>query len=145
MFIFHLVKYLVSDLVIILFFPRTPPFLCVQICFALFPSVVCSVQLSCLVAALFACLLCCSFVIIYHLRVLPICLWVVDCYCIMLSYTVTRVLFTYWTSFTLLGNKYISSGAKFTKYLTIYRKFIVRSTYDSDLKSAKISFRNIVS
>ena len=26
-----------------------------------------------------------------------------------------------------------------------YRKFIVRSTYDSDLKSAKISFRNIVS
>jgi len=26
-----------------------------------------------------------------------------------------------------------------------YRKFIVRSTYDSDFKSAKISFRNIVS
>ena len=26
-----------------------------------------------------------------------------------------------------------------------YRKFIVRSTYDSDLKSAKICFRNIVS
>jgi len=31
------------------------------------------------------------------------------------------------------------------KYLTIYRKFIVRSTHDGDLKSAKISFRNIVS
>jgi len=28
-------------------------------------------------------------------------------------------------------------GARFTKYLTIYRKIIVRSTYDSDLKSAK--------
>ena len=26
-----------------------------------------------------------------------------------------------------------------------YRKFIVRSTYDSDIKSANISFRNIVS
>jgi len=25
------------------------------------------------------------------------------------------------------------SGAQFTKYLSIYRKFIVRSTYDSDL------------
>ena len=37
------------------------------------------------------------------------------------------------------------AGAQFTKYLTIYRKIIVRSTYDSDLKSAKISFRNIVS
>jgi len=37
------------------------------------------------------------------------------------------------------------SGARFTKYLTIYRKIIVRSTYDSDLKSAKISSRNIVS
>jgi len=35
-------------------------------------------------------------------------------------------------------------GAQFTKYLTIYRKFIVRSTYDSDFKSAKISSRNIV-
>ena len=30
------------------------------------------------------------------------------------------------------------TGAQFTKYLTIYRKFIVRSTYDSNLKSAKI-------
>ena len=28
-------------------------------------------------------------------------------------------------------------GARFTKYLTTYRKFIVRSIYDSDLKSAK--------
>ena len=37
------------------------------------------------------------------------------------------------------------SGAQFTKYLTIYRKFIVRSTYDSDLKRVKTSFRNIVS
>jgi len=27
--------------------------------------------------------------------------------------------------------------AQFTKYLTIYRKFIVRSTYDSDLKVLK--------
>jgi len=36
-------------------------------------------------------------------------------------------------------------GAQFTKYLTIYRKFILRSTYDSDLKRAKIYFRNIVS
>ena len=35
-------------------------------------------------------------------------------------------------------------GAQFTKYLTIYHKFIVRSTYDSDFKSAKISSRNIV-
>ena len=30
------------------------------------------------------------------------------------------------------------TGAQFTKYLTIYRKFVVRSTYDSNLKSAKI-------
>ena len=37
------------------------------------------------------------------------------------------------------------TGAQFTKYLTIYRKIIVRSTYDSDLKRAKTSFRNIVS
>jgi len=40
-------------------------------------------------------------------------------------------------------------GARFTKYLTIYHttifKFIVRSTYDSDLKRAEISFRNIIS
>jgi len=40
-------------------------------------------------------------------------------------------------------------GARFTKYLTIYRKviakFVVRSTYDSDFKRAKISIRNIVS
>ena len=36
-------------------------------------------------------------------------------------------------------------GARFTKYLTIYRKIIVRSTYDSVFKSAKISFMNIVS
>ena len=28
-------------------------------------------------------------------------------------------------------------GAQFTKYLTIYRTIIVRSTYDSDLKRAK--------
>jgi len=35
-------------------------------------------------------------------------------------------------------------GAQITKYLTIYHKIIVRSTYDSDLKSAKISFRNTV-
>jgi len=39
-------------------------------------------------------------------------------------------------------------GARFTKYLTIYRtiiyfKFIVRSTYDSNLQRAKISLRNI--
>ena len=33
--------------------------------------------------------------------------------------------------------------AQFTKYLTIYRKIIVRSTYDSDLQRAKTSFRNI--
>ena len=39
----------------------------------------------------------------------------------------------------------VGPGARFTKYLTIYRKFIVRSTYDSDLKSAKISFTNIIS
>jgi len=43
------------------------------------------------------------------------------------------------------------TGAQFTNYLTIYRKiivslkFVVRSTYDSDLKRAKTSFRNIVS
>jgi len=37
-------------------------------------------------------------------------------------------------------------GARFTRYLTTYnRKFIVRSTYDSDLKRANVSFRNIVS
>ena len=36
-------------------------------------------------------------------------------------------------------------GAQFTKYLTIYRKIIVRSTYDSDLQRAKTSFRTIVS
>jgi len=38
-------------------------------------------------------------------------------------------------------------GAQFTKYLTIYRKFIVRSTYDSDLKVLKfllgISWANL--
>ena len=33
----------------------------------------------------------------------------------------------------------------FYDLLQDYRKFIVRSTYDSDLKSAKISFRNIFS
>jgi len=37
------------------------------------------------------------------------------------------------------------AGAQFTKYLTIYRKIIVTSTYDSDLKRAKTSFRNTVS
>ena len=36
-------------------------------------------------------------------------------------------------------------GAQFTKYLTIYRKIIVRSTYDNDLQRAKTSFRDIVS
>ena len=36
-------------------------------------------------------------------------------------------------------------GAKFTKYLTIYRTIIVRSTSDSELQRAKTSFRNIVS
>ena len=36
-------------------------------------------------------------------------------------------------------------AARFTKYLTIYRKIVVRSTYDSDLRRAKTSFRNIVS
>jgi len=36
-------------------------------------------------------------------------------------------------------------GARFTKYLTIYHKFIVRATYDSDERRAKISLRNIVS
>jgi len=30
-------------------------------------------------------------------------------------------------------------GAQFTKYVTIYRKFIVRLIYDSDIKIAKIS------
>jgi len=39
----------------------------------------------------------------------------------------------------------VDQGAQFTKYLTMYRKIIVRSTYNSDLKSAKISFRNIIS
>jgi len=39
----------------------------------------------------------------------------------------------------------VSCDARFTKYLTIYRKIIVRSTYDSDLKRAKTSFRKIVS
>jgi len=41
-------------------------------------------------------------------------------------------------------------GARFTTHLTIYlsydyRKFIVRSTYDSDLKRAEISVTDIVS
>ena len=40
-------------------------------------------------------------------------------------------------------------GAQFTKIsydlLYDYGKFIVRSTYDSDLQRAKTSFRNIVS
>ena len=39
-------------------------------------------------------------------------------------------------------------GARFTKYLTIYRRiiqFIVRSIYDSGLEHAKIDLRNIVS
>jgi len=31
----------------------------------------------------------------------------------------------------------LEARAEFTKYLTIYRKFIVRSTYGSDLESAK--------
>ena len=35
--------------------------------------------------------------------------------------------------------------ARFTKYLTIYRKIIVKSTYGSDLQHAKISPRNITS
>ena len=39
----------------------------------------------------------------------------------------------------------LKPGPQFTKYLTIYRKFIVRSTYDSDLQHAKTSFRNIAS
>ena len=52
------------------------------------------------------------------------------------------------TKLTKVPNTLVSGenpGARFTNYLTIYRKFIVRSTYDSDLKSAKISFRDIVS
>jgi len=36
-------------------------------------------------------------------------------------------------------------AAGFTKYLTFYHKFIVTSTYDSDLKRAETSFGNIVS
>jgi len=40
---------------------------------------------------------------------------------------------------------FLAPGAQFTKYLTIYYKFIVRSTYDSDLRCDKISFRNVVS
>ena len=36
-------------------------------------------------------------------------------------------------------------GAQFTKHLTIYRKIIVRSTYDSDLQRAKSSLGNMVS
>ena len=35
------------------------------------------------------------------------------------------------------------SGARFTKYLTIYHKLIARSTYDSDLQCAKI-YRTII-
>jgi len=35
-----------------------------------------------------------------------------------------------------------ASGARFTKYLTIYRKIIIRSTYDSDLQCAEISLRD---
>jgi len=38
-----------------------------------------------------------------------------------------------------------ASGARFTKYLTIYHTIIVRSTYYSDLKRAEIPLRNIVS
>ena len=44
-----------------------------------------------------------------------------------------------------LALRHCKTGAQFTKYLTIYRKIIARSTNDSDLKSAKVSFRNIVS
>jgi len=33
---------------------------------------------------------------------------------------------------------------QFTKYLTIYHKFIVRLTYNSDLQRGKISLKNIV-
>ena len=43
---------------------------------------------------------------------------------------------------------YQPAGARFTKYLTIYHKIIliklvVRSTYDSDLRSAKVGLRNL--
>ena len=47
-----------------------------------------------------------------------------------------------------MTSTYCRPEARFTKYLTIYRKVIIvyrRSSYDSDLKSAKISFTNIVS
>ena len=36
------------------------------------------------------------------------------------------------------------SADQFTKCLAIYRKIIVRSTYDGDLKRAKTSLRSIV-
>ena len=49
---------------------------------------------------------------------------------------------------TLTTDTMYIAAARFTKYLTIYRKisssFIIRSTYDSDLHRAKISPRNIV-
>jgi len=52
-----------------------------------------------------------------------------------------QVAYAYRERITDCGVVWHSPATQFTKYLTIYRKFIVRSTYDSELKSAKNLFQ----